>query len=85
MNTFRVVGHFDEEYDLEYGYLPSIIDLSGNNRLKTPENASVIRVYDICNAVSKHYLKSQSCLFRIIREKEESLKVSQTIISQAQT
>lgn len=82
MNSFKVVEAFSEsEYDLEYGYLPYIYYAKYTDRTPNIETSS-IRVFDVCEAVSTNYLKSQSCLFRIIKEGMHSLKISQTIISQ---
>ncbi len=82
MNSFKVAEKFsDSEYDLEYGYLPYVYYAKYTDRNPTIDTSS-IRVFDICEAVSGSYLKSQSCLFRVIREGVESLKVSQSVISQ---
>jgi hypothetical protein len=68
------------EYDLEYGHLSALYHANKVERIKG-QDAGAIRVYDICEAVSQHYLKSQSCLFRIINEQKESLHFSRSAIS----
>lgn len=81
LNTFKVVTIFSKtEIDLEYGHLSAIYHTNKVERIKG-QDAGAIRVYDICEAVSQHYLKSQSCLFRIINEQKESLHFSRSMIS----
>lgn len=68
LNTFKVVNIFSKtEIDLEYGHLSVNYNANKKERMKG-QDAGAIHVYDICQAVSQHYLKSQSCLFRIINE-----------------
>lgn len=38
---------------------------------------------ELCEAVSKHFLKSQSFLFRLIGHSKDSVRVSNTIISKS--
>jgi len=44
-------------------------------------DADLIKIFELCNAVSRHYLKSQSFLFRIIGGKDDSINVSNAILS----
>ncbi len=81
LNTFKIVTAFTKnEYDLEYGHLSALYYGNKTERLRG-HDAGAIRIYDICEAVSKHYLKSQSCLFRIINKPEDSLRFSRSVIS----
>jgi hypothetical protein len=45
---------------------------------------STIHIFNICNAISSNYLKSQSCLLRILKS-DDSITVSKDIISIANT
>ena len=84
MNTFKVADSYGGgEYDLEYGYLPYVYFAKYTDRNPNVDTSS-LRVLELCSAVSNNYLKSQSCLFRIIKEQENSLKVSRSIIEQTQ-
>jgi hypothetical protein len=44
-------------------------------------DVNLIKIFELCNAVSNHYLKSQSFLFRIIGGKEDSISTSNAIMS----
>ena len=79
MNTFRVISCEGNEAELEYGYLPKLLlarELDRQNR----DGEHSVKVLELCEAVAKYYLKSQSFLFRLIGRDKESTRVSKAII-----
>jgi hypothetical protein len=74
----------DREYDLNYAYLPRVYHQKYIDRiLFKDKEPAVIKIYEIKRAIANHYLKSQSCLFRIIKNNQESISLSQSIIRSA--
>lgn len=61
---------------MPYLYYINYVDRS----LKTGGDLSLVKIFQLCNAVSTYYLKSQSFLFRIIGGKNDSISVSNAII-----
>lgn len=83
MNTFKVVKGQGSEYDLQYGFLPYLYEAKYTDRISNMD-FSALKIFQLSNAVSKNYIKSQSCLLRMINEDDDSIKVSKSIISESQ-
>ncbi len=70
MCSFRLSSKSDTfEFDLDYGELAKLYYQKVEDRLPGKEPV-LLRIYELCKGVSKVYLKSQSCLCRIISSKK---------------
>ena len=67
MSSFKVSSKTENfEYDLDYGSLAQRVFRKINDRDEGKEPV-LIKIYELCRGISKYYLKSQSCLFRIMK------------------
>ena len=56
----------DNEFNLTYSYLSQLYHTRYVVRQTTVDD-SALQIFNICNSISKHYLKTQSSLLRIIK------------------
>lgn len=80
MSSFKLSKIDNYECDLDYGELAMKIYKKINDRDEGKEPV-LIKIYELCRGISKYYLKSQSCLFRIMKGSNESLGVSNLVLS----
>lgn len=80
MSSFKLSKIDNYECDLDYGELAMKIHKKISDRDEGKEPI-LIKIYELCRGISKYYLKSQSCLFRIMKGSNESLGVSNLVLS----
>jgi hypothetical protein len=85
MSSFKLNSKSSNfEYDIDYGEL-AYKEYKKEADRDYGKEPMLLKIYELCRGVSKYYLKSQSCLFRIISNNNESLGASNLILSGAKT